>query len=98
MKLTHVILINTAGILLNYGTELSVQLISAQQNPTISFISKETVTDIGDTAELKCSVQYADNFPVSYTNKFNINPYSTIEFFTSQSSGYLDEIAKHHYF
>ncbi|KAI1286821.1 Lachesin [Halotydeus destructor] len=37
---------------------------SAQQNPTISFISKEKIVNIGDTIDLHCSVQYARVYPV----------------------------------
>ena len=45
---------------------------SAQdRRPTISFITQpEIVTDIGGTIEMKCSVQYARDFPVvSYEPK-----------------------------
>jgi neuronal growth regulator 1 len=31
----------------------------AQRTPTISYISQEQIKDIGGTAELECSVQYA---------------------------------------
>lgn len=35
------------------------------RRPTISFITQpEIVTDIGGTVEMKCSVQYARDFPV----------------------------------
>lgn len=35
------------------------------RRPTISFITQpEIVTDIGGTIEMKCSVQYAQEFPV----------------------------------
>ena len=41
------------------------------RRPTISFITQpEIVTDIGGTIEMKCSVQYARDFPVvSYEPK-----------------------------
>ena len=41
-------------------------LVSAQdRRPTISYITQpEIVTDIGGTAEMKCSVQYAQDYPV----------------------------------
>ena len=36
-----------------------------ERRPTISFITQpEIVTDIGGTAEMKCSVQYAQDYPV----------------------------------
>ena len=35
------------------------------RTPTISFITQpEIVTDIGGTAEMKCSVQYGEDYPV----------------------------------
>ena len=45
---------------------LSTSLTFAQdRRPTISFITQpEIVTDIGGTVEMKCSVQYARDFPV----------------------------------
>ncbi|XP_059480753.1 lachesin isoform X2 [Neocloeon triangulifer] len=36
----------------------------AQRTPTISYISQEQIKDIGGTAELECSVQYAQEYPV----------------------------------
>ncbi|XP_022705561.1 lachesin-like [Varroa jacobsoni] len=41
-----------------------LELALCQQNPTISYISKERVVNIGDTTELECSVQYAQSYPV----------------------------------
>ena len=39
------------------------------RRPTISFITQpEIVTDIGGTVEMKCSVQYARDFPVVSMN------------------------------
>ena len=39
------------------------------RRPTISFITQpEIVTDIGGTVEMKCSVQYARDFPVVSIN------------------------------
>ncbi len=36
-----------------------------ERRPTISFITQpEIVTDIGGTVEMKCSVQYAQDYPV----------------------------------
>lgn len=37
---------------------------SSQRTPTISYISQEQIKDIAQTADLKCSVQYADDYPV----------------------------------
>ena len=35
------------------------------RRPTISFITQpEIVTDIGGTVEMKCSVQYGDDYPI----------------------------------
>lgn len=42
-----------------------ISAVAAQQNPTITFITKEIVADIGGTVELKCSVQFVKDFPVS---------------------------------
>jgi hypothetical protein len=42
----------------------SVILSECQQNPTISFITKERIINIGDTIDLSCSVQYARDYPV----------------------------------
>jgi len=36
----------------------------AQRTPTISYISQEQIKDIGETVELQCSVQYAQEYPV----------------------------------
>nr|XP_027195088.1 lachesin-like [Dermatophagoides pteronyssinus] len=51
-----------------------IQLINGQQNPTISFITKERVTSIGDTLDLSCSVQYAKNYPVIWAKIDQFNP------------------------
>lgn len=37
---------------------------SCQRSPTISYISQEQIKDIAQTADLKCSVQYAEEYPV----------------------------------
>jgi len=42
----------------------------AQRTPTISYISQEQIKDIGETVELQCSVQYAQEYPVLWI-KFN---------------------------
>lgn len=41
-----------------------INLTSSQRTPTISYISQEQIKDIGGTVELKCSVQYAQEYPV----------------------------------
>jgi len=41
-------------------------LVTAQQNPSISFISKEQVVEIGDSVELKCTTQYANDYTVTW--------------------------------
>ena len=39
--------------------------LAADRRPTISFITQpEIVTDIGGTVEMKCSIQYAQDYPV----------------------------------
>ncbi|GAU88574.1 hypothetical protein RvY_01253-2 [Ramazzottius varieornatus] len=40
--------------------------VTAQQNPTITFIEKEKVADIGSTVELRCAVQFVADFPVMW--------------------------------
>ncbi|UYV62932.1 K02A2.6-like [Cordylochernes scorpioides] len=50
--------------------DIAKKVVWAQQNPTISFISKEQVHNIGDTAELKCEVQYESQYSVLW-NKLN---------------------------
>ncbi|XP_067133824.1 lachesin-like [Centruroides vittatus] len=47
--------------------------VNAQQNPTITFITKERVVNIGDTVDLQCSVQYTGQYPVIWVklNKEN---------------------------
>ena len=40
---------------------------SGDRRPTISFITQpEIVTDIGGSVEMKCSVQYGQEFPVNW--------------------------------
>ncbi|OQV13351.1 Lachesin [Hypsibius exemplaris] len=51
-----------AGLLMAWTTTA----VSGQQNPTITFITKELVADIGGTVELKCSVQFVKDFPVMW--------------------------------
>lgn len=45
--------------------------VIAQQNPSISFISKEQVVEIGDRVEVKCTTQYANDYPVVW---IKVNP------------------------
>ena len=42
-----------------------ISLVSGQQNPSISFITKEQNANIGDTIDLHCAVHYASQYPVS---------------------------------
>lgn len=44
--------------------DLYAVLVAAQRTPTISYISQEQIKDIGETVELQCSVQYAQEYPV----------------------------------
>ena len=57
-------------ILTLYSFVLAFSWSFAQdRRPTISFITQpEIVTDIGGTIEMKCSVQYARDFPVVSLN------------------------------
>jgi len=54
--------------LLQFGlilTFLTLMVQGQDRRPTISFITQpEIVTDIGGTIEMKCSVQYAQDYPV----------------------------------
>lgn len=52
----------------------SPEPVLGQQNPTISFITKERVSSIGDTLDLSCSVQYAKNYPVIWAKIDQNNP------------------------
>lgn len=47
--------------------------VQAQQNPSISFISKEQVVEIGDTLKLRCITQYAKDYPVHWIKENNEN-------------------------
>ncbi|XP_054163375.1 lachesin-like [Oppia nitens] len=53
---------------------LFVVLSDCQQNPTISFITKERIVNIGDTIDLSCSVQYARDYPVIWAKINRDNP------------------------
>lgn len=46
--------------------------VVAQRTPTISYISQEQIKDIGETVELRCSIQYAEDYPVLWI-KLNRN-------------------------
>jgi hypothetical protein len=52
----------------------SIILSECQQNPTISFITKERIVNIGDTIDLSCSVQYARDYPVIWAKINRENP------------------------
>jgi hypothetical protein len=49
--------------------------VAAQRTPTISYISQEQIKDIGETVELQCSVQYAQEYPILWikVNKENVH-------------------------
>lgn len=51
-----------------------IHLSQQQQNPTISFITKERIVNIGDTIDLSCSVQYAREYPVIWAKINRDNP------------------------
>src|SRR5687767_5559078 len=59
-------LISIIAIMLSYPS-----VVIAQQNPSISFISKEQVVEIGDRVEVKCTTQYANDYPVVW---IKVNP------------------------
>lgn len=40
--------------------------VAAQRIPTISHITQEQVKDIGESVELQCSVQYAQEYPIMW--------------------------------
>ncbi|RWS01936.1 lachesin-like isoform X2 [Dinothrombium tinctorium] len=46
---------------------LTLYVVEAQQNPSISYISPDKVVRIGDTVDMQCSVQYPANYPVIWT-------------------------------
>ncbi|KAH0953776.1 hypothetical protein HN011_009704 [Eciton burchellii] len=52
-----------------------LQAVAAQRTPTISYISQEQIKDIGETVELQCSVQYAQEYPILWikVNKENVH-------------------------
>lgn len=77
----------------------SLILVQAQQNPSISFISKEQVVEIGDTVSLKCTTQYSKDYPVHWikvnrenpnTNLF-ISKGATVNVPNSRYSVYIEE-------
>ncbi|XP_037072821.1 lachesin-like [Pollicipes pollicipes] len=58
-------MVGTAFIIL----AATATLVTSQRNPSISYISEDTTADIGGTAELKCSVQFAGTYPVIWIKK-----------------------------
>ncbi|XP_076232625.1 septate junction protein lachesin isoform X1 [Calliopsis andreniformis] len=46
---------------------VALQIVKGQRTPTISYISQEQIKDIGETVEFRCSVQYAQEYPVVWT-------------------------------
>ncbi|KAI5738938.1 lachesin [Diaphorina citri] len=55
---------SVAGPSIIVALSFLISLASSQRTPTISYISQEQIKDIAQTADLKCSVQYADDYPV----------------------------------
>ncbi|XP_014476090.1 PREDICTED: lachesin [Dinoponera quadriceps] len=47
-----------------------LQAVAGQRTPTISYITQLQIKDIGETVELQCSVQYAQDYPILW-NKVN---------------------------
>ncbi|XP_076310249.1 lachesin-like [Tachypleus tridentatus] len=64
--------------------------VYAQQNPTISFITKEIVVNIGDDVDLECSVEYASQYPVLWAKINYNNPFNNL-FVSSDSSKILPD-------
>ena len=74
-------------LLLLAGLACMVAAVAGQnRRPTISFITQpEIVTDIGGDVEMKCTIQYASDYPVSSTSvdirkhpsdeRVNVQPY-----------------------
>jgi hypothetical protein len=53
------------GVACLFCVTLACDAFNYERRPTISFITQpEIVADIGDEIEIKCSVQYAQDFPV----------------------------------
>lgn len=52
---------------------LSPVLVVGQQHPSISFISKEQVVEIGDTVTIKCTTQYAKDYTVHWIKEAGEN-------------------------
>lgn len=51
------------GILIH---QVLIHEVEGQQNPTISFISKEKVVEIGDTLKLSCTVQFSNDYSIHW--------------------------------
>jgi len=58
--------------------------VIGQQNPTISFITKELVVNIGDPLELQCTVFYSRDYPVVWAKIIRENPNNNL--FITQGS------------
>ncbi|KFM75310.1 Lachesin, partial [Stegodyphus mimosarum] len=43
--------------------------VTAQRSPTISYISKEKVVNIGDTVELECGLEYAKDYSTVWVRR-----------------------------
>lgn len=73
-------------------------MVQAQQNPTISFITKEKVVEIGDTLTLSCTVQFSNDYPVHWIkinsenqdNNLFISRGSTVNIINSRYSVTVD--------
>lgn len=44
-----------------------INLVTAQQNPSIVHITPGQTVDLGDTVDLSCSVQYGADYPIIWT-------------------------------
>ncbi|GFT83279.1 lachesin [Nephila pilipes] len=63
---------------------LSYDSVFAQQNPSISYITKEKYANIGDTIDLHCSVHYASIYPVLWVKIDDKGQHSIISSGSSQ--------------
>uniref|UniRef100_T1JMP5 Ig-like domain-containing protein n=1 Tax=Strigamia maritima TaxID=126957 RepID=T1JMP5_STRMM len=46
---------------------LPLIVVEAQRNPTISYITREQITNIGGVINLECSVQFAQDYPIFWS-------------------------------
>lgn len=62
-----------------------VSIVAGQRNPTISYISREQIMNIGGTVNLECSVQYGQDYPVLWVKLDPTNPSGSLTLSSSSS-------------